>query len=234
MKFLKNIDNIKKRNILAIFAHPDDDVFGPGGTIIKLSKNNNNIYEVLITNGQSGTNQISGKKEKNLGFKRKNEAKKSAEILKIKKIFFLNYQDGFLYNNIYHQIASKIEKIIKKYKIETLLTYEINGVSGHIDHVFTSLISSFLAFKNKLDIFYFCLDKNQRKLIKNYFIFFPDGYSKDQIQLEVDIKDVINEKIKAINCHKTQVKDGELIINNIKKYPQYQKEFFLYKNFKNI
>ncbi|MCX7955601.1 MAG: PIG-L family deacetylase [Patescibacteria group bacterium] len=222
---------IENKNILNIFAHPDDDAFGPGGTIIKLSKKNN-IFEILLTNGQSGTNQITGKKDKNLGIIRKKESKNSVKILGIKKIFFLNYQDGQLSNNLYHEIAKKIEKIIKKFKIDIILTYEPRGVSGHIDHVFASMISSYLALKNNLEILYFCLEENQRKTIKDYFIYFPPGYKKNEIDLEFDISDFLEEKIKSIQCHKSQSKDGRLIINNLIKNKSYLKEFFIYKNFK--
>lgn len=219
----------KNKNILGIFAHPDDDVFGPGGTINLLSRQNN-FYEVLITNGQAGTNQITGKKEKDLGEKRKKESEMSAKILGIKKVFFLNYQDGFLANNLYHEIAETLEKIIKKNKIEIILTYEPRGVSGHIDHVFVSMVSSYIAQKLKLTIYYFCLNHQQRKLIKDYFIYFPEGYQNNQINLVVDIKKVINKKTEAIKAHLTQKKDGVMIINHLKK-TVFQREYFIVKKF---
>lgn len=225
--------NFKNKNILAVMAHPDDDAFGPAGTIIYLSKSNN-IYEVLLTTGQSGENQKTGKKENNLGDLRKKEAEKSAKILGIKKIFFLDYFDGSLSNNLYHEIAEKIDKIIKEKNIQVLLTYEPRGVSGHIDHVFMSMISSFLALKNKLEVLYYCLSKDQRKSIKDYFIYFPSGYKKDEIDFEIDITEVIDQKIQAINCHQTQIKDATAIIKNIKKNSSYKKEYFLYKDFRRI
>ncbi len=117
----------KRKKYFGGFCHPDDDVFGPPGTIVKLSKENN-FYEVFITNGQAGTNQITGKKEKRLGAIRKKEALESAKILGIKEVFFLNFQDGKLANHLYHKVAALIEKIIKKYKIDLLFTYEMRGV----------------------------------------------------------------------------------------------------------
>lgn len=219
----------KNKNILGVFAHPDDDVFGPGGTVYILSQQNT-LYEVFITNGQAGTNQITGKKEKDLGKKRKKESEISAKILGVKKVFFLNYQDGFLANNLYHGIADRIEKIIKKNKIEIILTYEPRGVSGHIDHVFVSMVSSYIAQKLKLTVYYFCLNHQQRKLIKDYFIYFPDGYEDNQISLAVDIKKVINKKIEAIKAHQTQKRDGIMIISNLKK-TVFQREYFIVKKF---
>lgn len=217
----------KNKNILCIFAHPDDDAFGPSGTIIKLTKENN-LYEVFITNGQSGTNQQTGKKEKKLGKLRKKEAIEGAKIMGVRKVYFLDYLDAHLCNKLYHEVASKIQKIIDNLKINLIITYEPRGVSGHIDHVFVSMVSSFLAKKNKIKIWYYCLSKEQTKNIKNYFIYFPPGYKKNEIDLSVNINDVIDEKIKAIKCHKTQIKDGNDIIKNILKNKDLN-EYFLIK-----
>lgn len=215
-----------KKNILGVFAHPDDDVFGPAGTMVKLAKENN-LYEVFITNGQAGTNQLTGKKESNLGQIRKKEARKSAEVLGVKEVFFLNFKDGKLSNNLYHQVVGKIEKIIKNKKIDFLLTYEMRGVSGHIDHIFTSMITSFLAKKYSLTCWYYCLTEEQRKLISDYFIFFPPGYKKEEIDILVDISDVVNLKVKAIKHHKSQSKDGKIILENLRKKINQEEGFFI-------
>ncbi|MBP9816108.1 PIG-L family deacetylase [Candidatus Woesebacteria bacterium] len=37
-------------NIVAIFAHPDDEAFGPGGTLAKLS-NEHDVYIICVTSG---------------------------------------------------------------------------------------------------------------------------------------------------------------------------------------
>jgi Uncharacterized proteins, LmbE homologs len=79
----------ENQNILAVFAHPDDDVFGPSGFILSLIERKNHIYEIFLTNGDSGSNQETGKKEKDLGEKRKKEAQKSALFMEVKEVFFL-------------------------------------------------------------------------------------------------------------------------------------------------
>lgn len=216
----------KGKNILGVFAHPDDDVFGPGGTIIKLARENN-FYEIFVTNGQAGRNQATGKKENNLGRIRKKEAKESAKILGVKKVFFLNFKDGKLSNSLYHKVADLIEKIIRDLKIDFLLAYELKGVSGHIDHVFTSMVVSYLAKKLGISCWYYCLTKKQRQLIDDYFIFFPSGYKRDEVDFLVDIADVVDLKIKAIKCHKTQAKDGAKILKNIKKQFNWQEAFII-------
>ncbi len=222
-----NINSLKNKTFLGIFAHPDDDAFGPGGTLIKLSQNNNQIYEIFITSGDAGTNQLTGKKEKDLGEKREKEVLAAGKIFKIKKIWFLRYKDGLLSNKIYHEIAEKIEKIIKIIKPNFILTYEWRGVSGHIDHVFASMVTSFLAQKHHLTVFYYAAIKTNKKRLP-YFIFFPPGYDKKNLDLIVDIKDVFEEKIKAMKCHQTQIEDVKKIIEFYKNSPK-EEGFFIKK-----
>jgi len=228
----KNLILPENQNILAVFAHPDDDVFGPSGFILSLIERKNHIYEIFLTNGDSGTNQKTGKKEKNLGEKRKKEAQKSALFMGVKEVFFLGFADGFLSNNLYHDVSEKIKKIAGKINPSVFLTYEPRGVSGHVDHFFTSMVVSFIASKLKKKVFYYCLSKKQRQFIKDYFIFFPEGYDESEIDLKLNVEKYREKKQKLIKMHKTQIKDGETILKDMKKQRPLV-ENFLIRDFSN-
>lgn len=227
---MKKFPLIKNSNILAVFAHPDDEAFGPSGLIAYLSEKNN-LYLLVVTDGSAGKN--SSKSKLSLSEIRKTEVKKSAKILGVKEIYFFNYGDGCLNNNLYKEIRGKIEKIIKKFKIDYLLTYEPRGISGHLDHIFVSLVCSHIAQKNKKikELFYFCLSKKQRKIIGgDYFIFFPPGYSQKEIEYYFDYKAYWNKKVKAIKTHLSQKHDAIQILKNLKK--EEKKEYYF--SFKKI
>ena len=66
----------KKNNILIIAAHPDDEILGCGGTIIKLKKDFN-IKVLFMTDGVSAR----GKKSKEI-IERKKSSKKLNIFLK--------------------------------------------------------------------------------------------------------------------------------------------------------
>src|SRR5579872_864526 len=118
----------QRKTIVGIFAHPDDEAFGPGGTLAKFTKEGNDVYVICATNGETAT----GETDKKLGIERQSELKKSCADLGVKKVFFLGYTDGTLCNNLYHEIAEKIRKILQKLQPDILITFEPRGISGHI------------------------------------------------------------------------------------------------------
>ena len=51
---------MKNKRILVIAAHPDDEVLGCGGTLLKHAKNNDKILLLFASDGEGS--RISGKK----------------------------------------------------------------------------------------------------------------------------------------------------------------------------
>lgn len=219
------------KNIVCIFAHPDDEAFGPGGTIAKLSKEYN-IYLLCATKGQIGKEGRNLRSSSSsLAKIRTNELLKSAKILGVKKVYFLGFKDGELSNNLYHKLASKVQSHLKKLKPEIVITYEPQGVSGHIDHITVSMVTMFSVQKLKFikEVWMVCRPKEQARTRQNYFIYFPPGYKSSQIDKVVDISDVWEKKVEAMIQHKSQFKDFQRIMKWFKKFPK--KEYFLVKKF---
>jgi LmbE family N-acetylglucosaminyl deacetylase len=210
--------------LIAIFAHPDDEVFGPGGTLAKLT-HEREIYVICVTDGDAGLN--SSTKTKSLGEIRKEEMLASTQIIGIKKVFFLGYKDGTLSNNFYHEIAEKIQKIIEDIKPDTLMTFEPRGVSGHIDHIAVSMISSYVFEHTDFvkELWYYCLTETARKYYEPYFIYFPPGYKESEIDKIVDISSVWEKKIDAMHQHESQKHDIKKLLGVFQK--RKKEEYFM-------
>ena len=204
----------KMRKLVCIFAHPDDEAFGPGGTIAVFSKTHD-VYLICATKGEAGKHK--GKKVGgDLGAIREKEMRASAKVLGAKGVFFLGFQDGDLSNNLYHEVASKIELVLRRIRPETILTYEPRGVSGHLDHIAVSMISSFIFERLKFirKIMYFCrLAVTVGKL--PYFVYVPPGYKKSEIDLTVDTSAVWEIKVKAMMKHRSQAHDIDRVLGRI-------------------
>lgn len=204
-----------KKTIFALFAHPDDESFGPSGTIALLAKTHD-VYLICATKGEAG--QDYSKTEELLVDKREKELRAAAHILGIKDVFFLGFIDGELDNNNYHKVADKIEKLAAIHKPELFITYENRGISGHLDHVAISMITSYVFYRLDYvkELHYFCLDEDQRGTGQTYFVYFPAGYSKNEISKRVDVTSVLDIKIAAIQEHKSQIQDFETLLKRMK------------------
>ena len=212
------------KTIVGIFAHPDDETFGPGGTLSSFAQAGDTVYIICATNGETAT----GKLDKKLGKERRKELQRSAKILGIKKVFFLNFQDGSLSNSLYHSVAKKIKKLLIQLKPDVLVTFEQHGVSGHIDHIFMSMVTQFLfpQIKSAKKLMMYCLPFNRTLLMHGkYFIYFPFGYTDEEIDEEVDISGIWAKKVEAMHQHVSQLHDVKRILKQSKNFPQ--KEYFL-------
>ena len=215
-----------KQKIVCVFAHPDDEAFGPGGTIAKFSQTDE-LYILCATKGEAGITN----REKNIAEIRQQELLASAKILGVKEVSFLGFIDGTLSNSNYHDLANRIKKYLEKIKPTKLLTFEPRGVSGHIDHITVSLVTSYLFehLEYVKELMYYCHTDWQvqiiKKLIGDYFIYFPPGYKQSDVNLVVDIKAVWQTKVEAMKKHQSQIHDVKMVLSFLEKMPL--KEYFM-------
>lgn len=214
-----------QKTIVCVFAHPDDEAFGPSGTINKLAKQND-VYILCATKGQAGLDSRSEASEA-LGKKRAQELQESAKILGVKQVYFLGFRDGMLSNNLYHKLAAKIQTHVEKLKPNMLITFEPQGISGHIDHITVSMVTTFVFYKQPFisQLWYHCQIKERASLRKDYFIYFPPGYDKSEIDHIENVEDVWDTKVSAMMTHESQKHDAERILKTFKKFPK--EEYFL-------
>ncbi len=222
---------MKKKTIAVIVAHPDDEAFGPSGTIAKFAKEGHDVYILCVTKGEEGDQH---KKEdlREIHHIREEELRCSAKILGVKDVTFLGFRDGSLSNNLYHQLADKITEVLKQIHADMIITFEFRGISGHLDHIAVSMVSSYVFEHLSIikAIYYYCTTKQHRKLVdkyrpEGYFIFFPPGHDDKNIDLKIDITDVWKTKLKAMDCHKSQLKDVRIVQNIYSELPKVENFF---------
>lgn len=120
--------------ILVIAAHPDDEVYGMGGTIAKFSKLGHEIYTLIITEGCSS--QYKEKKE--IINIKKEEALRANQFLGVKKVLFGDLPDMML-DTIPHVIINKvIEDAIEEIRPEIVFTHHYGDVNKDHQLVYQS------------------------------------------------------------------------------------------------
>ena len=209
--------------ILAVFAHPDDETFGPGATLAKYAAEGAMVDIMVATRGEAGENHLEVKTNEPLGLIRERELRNADKILGVHHIDFLDFIDGELRQNIYFDIA---KKIISKIRI-----------SGHLDHIAISFITTYAYLQTSIPkkLYDACLPsalRNQRG--QDYFIYFPDGYSEEQITTRIDISSSWNTKIKAMQEHKSQMKDVSRLTKYMEQMPKVDNYILKYHRLSSI
>ena len=113
-------------NILIIAAHPDDEILGMGGTILKHTSNKDNVTIVYMATGitaRRSTTEIKSNEDKKLQneiLELRKDALKAAKLLKVKDIKFYDFPDNQMDSITLLNVvkASEIEiKIVKPDRI---------------------------------------------------------------------------------------------------------------------
>jgi bacillithiol biosynthesis deacetylase BshB1 len=194
-----------KLDILAIGAHPDDVELGCSGTIINEIKRGKKVGIVDLTQGELGTR---GNIES-----RYREAANAAMIMGVHARENLKMRDGFFENNEENKL--KLIVAIRKYQPEIVIGNVLHD--RHPDHGRAgNMIAEccFLAGLAKIET----KDekgKNQSRWKPSYVLhYIQDWYHEPD--LLIDISDVFEQRMKAIEAYSTQFHSGE----NSKEEPQ--------------
>lgn len=222
---------------LFIFAHPDDETFGTGGTIVKLFKKGVIVNVITATTGQAGQTGEYGKiTPSRLGEIRKKEQSEAARILGISKTYYLGLMDGQLYKYRITKLAGMLLPLIKEENPDLVVTFEKHGASNHPDHKRISYAAT-RAFKEYM--------KSAKKHVRLYHIAVPKSYLVEyekagimmtafgkprgtadrHITTVMDISGVFEIKDKAARCHISQKKDWERFLKRME-HVDLKKEFF--------
>lgn len=190
------------KNILLILAHPDDEAFGCGGTIIKYSSLGYSVDLICATKGEKGIKGDSRKwHKKGIGYTRVLELRKSAKILGIRKIYFFSYKDKKLARA--KNIVERLAYLINKIKPTMVITFDPGGISGHTDHKAISRFATKAVKQARVDprLFYIQVPPQVVRAL---------GLSKLSYPFKptwrVNIKRFKQKKLKAIAAHQSQEK----------------------------
>lgn len=124
------------KTILFTFAHPDDESFTCGGTLVELSKQKDTktvLYSATPGDaGKCGEPAICTRE--NLASVRRNELTEAAAHLGIDDLIIDDYQDGKLSELSPNTLKNRLVELIDHIKPDAVVTFPPHGLSGHSDH----------------------------------------------------------------------------------------------------
>ncbi|WP_298542671.1 PIG-L family deacetylase [uncultured Aquimarina sp.] len=118
------------RNVIVISAHPDDEILGCGGTLIKHKEQGDKIDWLITTN--IFTDQ--GFSEERIA-SRQEEIEKVKNSLGINKVYKLDYPTMALTDDSLVTMIPKISDVFNESKPEII--YVLNRSDAHSDHMIT-------------------------------------------------------------------------------------------------
>ena len=134
--------------LLGLYAHPDDEILGPGGTIAHYAQEGANIEWVCATRGEAGEiAPESSATPATLAAVREQEMLCAAHTLGIQQVHFLGYRDSGMdgtadnqhpnayVNSLTDEVVPQLVKIIRLLRPQVILTFEPYGGYGHPDHI---------------------------------------------------------------------------------------------------
>jgi len=167
--------------VLVIAPHPDDEVLGCGGTIKKHTNKKDEVYLCIVT--KAYIPDWSQEFIEN----RKKEISLANQVLGIKETFFLNLPTVKLDIIGQKKLNDLISGIIKKVNPEILyLPFFRDSNKDHRMTFEAGVIAS----------------KNIKKVLSYSYespLFAPNLY--------IDISETLKDKLKAMSCYKSEVKD---------------------------
>ena len=113
------------KTVLVFTPHPDDDVFGAGGTIALLNKNHNRVYVVVYTNDDKGSYDPEMSSQRLAGI-RKAEQEASEGLLGTPRenISWMGYDDGMLEYAPQPKLTEEATAIIRRIRPDVLLSVD--------------------------------------------------------------------------------------------------------------
>jgi LmbE family N-acetylglucosaminyl deacetylase len=124
------------QRVLVLFPHADDEAITCAGCLHGLAKRGCAVTLVLLTKGERGPNPG---QQSNLQEIRTQEAQLVAATLGISRLIQEDFGDGVLCKKK-PELTAYIETLIEQEKPDLLITYDLAGFYGHMDHVVCSEI----------------------------------------------------------------------------------------------
>lgn len=196
-------------NVIAFFAHPDDETMLAGGTLALLAQNGAVVHYLCATRGEGGeVGEPPLCTQGQLGEVREKEMACAVQALGGRSLTFLGYVDPrvgadntlFAYSDNLTELVEQVAAHIRQFEAQIVISHGSNGEYGHPAHLLThqaarmaieSLGEGGPGFYTTAAIF----PKHPRPRLAN---------ADDPADLILDVSPVLDQKTQAALCHHTQ------------------------------
>jgi LmbE family N-acetylglucosaminyl deacetylase len=185
------------KKIMVIAAHPDDELLGCGGTLIKHSKNGDHIKTLIL-----GQGMLSRGEDESILIKLRADAKRANDIVGVNELKFFDFPDNAFDSIPLLNIIKTVEKEIDEYEPDIIYTHFSNDLNVDHRRTFEAVMTATRpqpGMKNP-EIYSFCIQSSTDWISSNESVqFIPSVF--------VDVEKEIEQKLLALEAYETEMKD---------------------------
>ncbi len=187
--------------ILVIAAHPDDEVYGMGGTIAKLSNEGHEVHVLIVTDGSTTQYKNHPNLDQIITNKNK-EINKANNLIGTKQVHFGNLPDMKLDSVDHVDINKLIEETVRYIKPQVVYTHFFGDVNLDHQRVYESTLVACRPTPGQVVKELYCYrvpsstewaPQNERSFFKSNVISCIDNFKK--------------QKSDAIEAYETELRD---------------------------
>ena len=119
------LEEMRDKTILVFTPHPDDDLFGAGGTIALLNQNHNRVFVCLYTNDDKGSYDLEMTSQRLARIRKAEEEAAEAELgTPRENLIWMGYDDGMLEYAPQPKLVEEATAIIRRIRPDALLSID--------------------------------------------------------------------------------------------------------------
>jgi LmbE family N-acetylglucosaminyl deacetylase len=218
------------RRILAVFAHPDDETSGCGGTFCRYAADGAQLYVVTATRGEKGTLGTGGLvvTREELPKVREQEQRAVAKLLGVWQVVYLGYVDGEVKDAPFQQVANRVLEVMLRIRPDVVITFGPTGISRHDDHIMVhrAATQAFHQYRER------SRDGHEPAL---YYVAIPrEMVAKFELDMDgvetqpthaIDITQYKPRKVQALRLYRSQ-EDAQELASAFESMPEAGSEYF--------
>jgi LmbE family N-acetylglucosaminyl deacetylase len=192
-------------DILVITPHPDDAEFGAAGSVAGMIRRGKSAVYVVVTNGDKGTDDPDLDPAELVRI-REEEQREAAGVLGVREVVFLGYPDQGIEET--PELRKDIVRQIRLFRPRLVITSDpYRRYIWHRDHRITGRVVLDAVFPyardphSYPDLIEEGLDPHK---VPEVWLW---ASNEADINFRSDITDTFDLKVKALRCHKSQIKE---------------------------
>ena len=220
--------------LATILAHPDDETFGTGGTLIKYASEGVTVHSLCLTEGEQGWPGGDGAPivpREHVGAARALELAEAGRRMGVASVTCLKYPDGGLARVKEEWVVRDIVRWLRRVRPDVVITWGPDGGYGHPDHIAAGKLA--LRAIELAGIARYEPELGDHVHVKRAYRFVAgaefvdrlrelepgfaeymktlnvqlDRWTRDRLGASIDVSPYMERKLEAMDAHRTQTPD---------------------------